>query len=75
MFFRKYEHKVKIGKKSLERKEDLTLLVMGYLPKVDHVTGKIISLSAVLSKLKWKYIIIIKTPFDGNRSLMEIKYK
>ena len=58
MFFRKYEHKVKIGKKSLERKEVLTLLVMGYLPKVDHVTGKIISLSAVLSKLKWKYIII-----------------
>ena len=45
MFFRKYEHKVKIGKKSLERKEVFTLLVMGYLPKVDHVTGKLIGVS------------------------------
>ena len=61
MFFRKYEHKVKIGKKSLERKEVLTLLV-------DHVTGKIISLSAVLSKLMWKYIIIIITIFRSESS-------
>ena len=40
----KYEnlYKVKIRTKSLNRKQDLTLVVMGYFPNVDHVTGNTI---------------------------------